>query len=434
LTVQKRNSLLKFIVTALSILAVAGIGYRVYRITSAPRIERVYQAGLQSLAVGDLGSTMLAAEALSAGGIDPNYKLLLEGAIDLRMGRLQLAALKLEEPMKFAATSAMAQTLTGELLYKTRQFSAAIQVLRQAVKADETQVDAHRWLAAALYDIGATGPTIKELAIVSKLDLEDPRPHRLTGLIYKDMESYEAAIGEYREALRRSRNSPDGSTIRLELAECLFQAGKYEELEKILEECPLNAATRTLAAHSQHVRGDSEKALKLVGQAIAMDPKHLPAMLLKATIQLEQAQVNEAVITLRAAVADNPLDHRVHFKLSQALAKKGDIAESEKYAAESTRLRDLRAHFADLHSQASEDVGNAAIRYQLGVTAEQLGLIELANSWFSAALTLDPNHAEAQAALTELRRKFTETRVNAAEKQNDPAVSSKDEKNSTISN
>ena len=405
MTVPKQNSILKLTIALLATIALVAFGYRVYRIVAAPSVRNVYQSGLKSLAAGDLATTLLTAEALSADGIDPNYRLLLEGGIDLRMGRLQPAALKLEGPLKFPETTIMAQTLTGELLYRNRQFSAAIKVLRQAVEADDTQVDAHRWLAASFYDIGATGPTIKELAIVSKLDTSDARPHRLMGLIYKDMESYDAAISEYREALRRGGNSTDGAAVRTELAECLFQAGKYEELDKLLDECPLNAATRTLSAQSQHVRGDSNKAMQLVEQALAMDPKHLPAMLLKATIQIEQSELPDAVKTLRAAVADHPLDHRVHFKLSQALAKLGETAEAEKCAAESTRLRDLRAHFADLHSQASENSSSADIRYQLGITAEQLGLVELANSWLSAALAIDPKHVQAQTALAELMQK-----------------------------
>lgn len=421
----KRKSFLKPTFGFLAIIAIAAISYRAYRMATAATVQNVYQSGLRSLAAGDLESTLLTAEALSANGVNPNYKLLLQGAIDLRMGRLQPAALKLDGPLKFAETSTMAQTLTGELLYKNRQFSAAIQVLRQAVEADENLVDAHRWLAASLYDIGATGPTIKELAIVSKLDPTDARPHRLTGLIYKDMESYEAAIEEYREALRRSGNSTDGATVRQELAECLFQAGKYEELDELLEECPINATTRTLAAQSQNVRGDSSKSMKLVEQAIAMDPKHFPALLLKASIQLEQGQVADAVITLRSAVKEHPLDHRGHFKLSQALARLGETAEAEKYAAESTRLRDLRAHFADLHSQASEDARSAEIRYQLGITADQLGLIELAVSWLSAALALDPNHEKAQTALAELTRKITDSRESSTQSQSPNLVEEK---------
>ena len=406
MTVPKPSSIRKLTVGLLATIAVVAFGYRTYRIATAPSVQRVYQSGLRSLAAGDLPTTLLTAEALSADGIDPNYRLILEGGIDLRMGRPQPAALKLEGPLKFPETSTMAQTLTGELLYRNRQFSEAIKVLRQAVEADATQVDAHRWLAASFYDIGATGPTIKELAIVAKLDPNDARPHRLTGLIYKDMESYDAAIDAYRESLCRGGNSTDGAAVRTELAECLYEAGKYEEMDKLLEECPLNAATRTLSAQSQHVRGDASKAMQLVDQAIAMDPKHLPAQLLKATIQIEQAQLQEAVTTLRATVADYPQDHRVHFKLSQALAKLGETADAEKYAAESTRLRDLRAHFADLHSQASEDSSNADVRFQLGITAEQLGLVDLANTWLSAALALDPRHEKAQAALSEFRQKY----------------------------
>ena len=107
MTVPKRNSVFKLIVALLATLTVAAIGYRIYRIVTAPTVQIVYQSGLRSLAAGDLGSTLLTAEALSADGINPNYKLVLEGAIDLRLGRLQLAALKLEGPLKFTALSCL---------------------------------------------------------------------------------------------------------------------------------------------------------------------------------------------------------------------------------------------------------------------------------------------------------------------------------------
>lgn len=387
---------------AFCIIVVGPIVYRLYQFASPITPREIYEQGLKSLAAEELGKVQLATELLQATDATPQYREVLQGGINLRLGRLHQAAAVLEPAMRNPETAALAHTLTGEALYKNRQFGAAIDVLREAIKLDETSVDAHRWLAAAYYDIGATGPTIKTLAVVAKLVATDPRPHRLTGLIYKDMESYDAAIVEYREALSRSADFADRDTVLKELAECLVKSGKHDEVDAVLALCPLDAVTLGFAAESQHASGNSTEALKLVDQALAMSPQDLPALLLKASLQAENGQIDEALGTLNQAVAAYPLDNRVHYQLSQFYFRQGNTQAGDKHATEASRLRDLRAHFTDLHAQASENLGNAEVRYQLGITANQLGLTELAISWLSATLAIDPNHSLATAELRKL--------------------------------
>ena len=372
---------------------------RTYKLLSPFPVREVYESGLRSLAAGDYGAAQLAAESLSIESVDPSYKSVLEGGIELRLGRLEQAVALLEPALKFPDTAPLAHTFTGEVLYKSHQFGAAIQVLKQAVKLDDSMVDAHRWLSASYYDIGATGPTVKELMKVSELSPTDPRPHRLAGLIYKDMESYDAAINEYRESLRRSTDFPNRNAVLRELAECLLKAGRHEELDEILEQCPAEPLTLTFAAESKHARGDSQGARRLVNQVLEAAPNHLSALLLKATLEVEASEAAEAVKTLLTAAKLHPFESRVYYQLSQAYTRTGEPELAEKNNAESTRLRDLRAHFTDLHAQASENLDNAEIRFQLGSTARELGLNELAVSWLSAALAIDPMHSQAAAEL-----------------------------------
>jgi tetratricopeptide (TPR) repeat protein len=47
----------------------------------------------------------------------------------------------------------------------------------------------------------------------------------------------------------------------------------------------------------------------------------------------------------------------------------------------------------------SGNTDNADLRYQLGLLARQLGREDLAVSWFTAALAIDPTHTDAQSAL-----------------------------------
>jgi tetratricopeptide (TPR) repeat protein len=362
-------------------------------------VEALYQAGLEGLASGDVSSALMAAEALSVQDANANFRLVLEAGIDMRMGKLPQAAMKLVTPMQVPETAKIAHVMSGEVLYKSRQTLAAIEVLKKAIELDSGAIDAHRWLAMSYYDLGATGPAVKELAVVSKLAPDHPLPYRLTGLIYKEMEAYDAAIEQYQSALRVTGDFPERGAVQRELAECLLNVGKHEALEEVLEELPLTPQTLTFAAQSHHVRGDAARAQLRIDQALEMDAKFLPALLLKATIQAAQSKLDEATATLQAAVQLHPFDRRLYDQLWQVYTRLDDEAAAQKNADEAARLRDLKTRYTELRAQVSEDLVNADLRYQLGIRAKQLGMFELAASWFSAAVTLNPQH---ELAATEL--------------------------------
>ena len=390
------------IVSVIALIILWPIGHRIYRRFTPLDTRAIYEAALSDLAADNLGKTQVAIELLSGAGSGPQYQLVLEGAMDLRLGRLQQAATRLIPALEDPETSAQAYTLTGEAFYRNRQFADAIRVLSRAIEVDDSRVAAHRWLAAAYYDIGATGSAIEELTRVSELDQSDPRPHRLMGLIYNDMESYHAAIDQYREALARSNDFGDRGDVLLELATCLVKIKLFSELDAVLAQCPTSSMVLAYSAESLAARGQSKEALEKLDQALSMDPENLSALLLKGQLLAEQTDLKEALLTLKKAVEYHPFDHGVHYQLSQLYARQGETELAKQHAAESTRLSELREHFSSLHAQASDDSNNADIRYQLGVTAKQLGLTELAVSWFSAALAINPQHEQAIVELSAL--------------------------------
>lgn len=403
---SKRSNATRWIRLALgSILAVL-ILYPIVRVAYHRLMpldtQAIYKSALNDLARDDLGRAQLAIELLSTVGSGPPFQLVLEGAMDLRQGRLQQAATRLIPALEDPATSALAYTLTGEAFYRNRQFAQAIEVLSRAIEIDDSLVAAHRWLAAAYYDIGATAPAIVELTRISELDRSDPRPHRLMGLIYKDMESFHEAIEQYRQALDRSSDFGGRSDVLLELATCLVETKKFTELDDIIAQCPPTATFLAYAAESLAGRGQVEEAMQKLDQSLSMEPDNLTALMLKGQLLLDQDDMDQALLTLKQAVEFHPFDHGVHHQLSQLYARQGEQELAQQHQAEATRLRELREYFSSLHAQASIDSNNADVRYQLGLTAQQLGLMELAASWFSAALALAPKHEQAAAALKSL--------------------------------
>jgi tetratricopeptide (TPR) repeat protein len=284
-------------------------------------------------------------------------------------------------------------------LYKARQFRDAERILTIAIKLDPSQTDARRWLAATYHDIGAMDNALKQLAVIAEQAPTDPRPHRLMGLIHKDFEAYGKAIDEYRESLKRDSDQPDEQQILVELAECLLHERRHVEAMETLGRCPRSGRVLTLEAECRYAQGDAASAGKLVDEAMKLEPKQLAAMQMRATLDMEANDAESAVRILRQAVQDYPKDFRLRYQLARAYQRLGEQESAQEQLDTMQELRKLRLRFTELHKQAIAEPANVEIRYQLGVVAGQLDEPELAQSWFTATLGMDPKHAGAREAL-----------------------------------
>ncbi len=392
------RSVLSLGLVLLLLLTAGALWYGWNRSTPA-QLEHIYQLGLQAARESNLGAVQAASEALS--GIEQTEAQMhvLEGFLHLRAGRLREAVADLQQGLSNPETAPIANMWAGEALYRNRQFQEAIEALRAALQQDDQLVDAHRRLAAVLFDIGTTEEAVVHLRKVSQLDPRDPRPHRLMGLIYKDMESFDKAIPEYQEALRRAPTLPEREAVVTELATCFLRQHDFQSLEEIAATAPVSADILAMQAESQFEQGHAEPALALANEALSLKPEHLEALLMKGTIQLSQGSTDQAVETLKKTATLYPVDYRVRHKLAQAYSRLGQVEQAQTEAAETERLRELRSRFADLHGRASVNPHDADLRYQLGLLARELQREDLAVSWFAAATALDPNHSAAQEAL-----------------------------------
>jgi tetratricopeptide (TPR) repeat protein len=235
--------------------------------------------------------------------------------------------------------------------------------------------------------------------VIAEAAPDDPRPHRLMGLIHKDFERYGEAIASYRESLRRDADQPDRPEILVELAECLVKERRHGEALGALSQCPRSAKRLALEADCRYGEGEPEVARELVDEALALDPGQWKALDLKATLELEAGDAAAAAATLRQAVEHHPKDYAVRYRLARAYQRLGERQRAEEELAAMKELRALRDRFTELHEQAMQDPADAETRYQLGVVAGQLDKPDLAQMWLKMALSLDPGHAAAQQAL-----------------------------------
>jgi tetratricopeptide (TPR) repeat protein len=282
-----------------------------------------------------------------------------------------------------------AVALAGQCLLHLNQHHDAEQAFRLVLARRPDDADAYRGMAAIYYDQGALGRAVAELEQVARLDREDGRPHRLMGLIYRDLGQPDAAIAYYREALRRKLGGRVAQEVRVELAGVLARAAAYGEGLEVLNGCDEETAAtseaRTLRAECLWGNGDTSTALALLDQVLADKPNEVLPLVLRARIHIGAGEDREAAALLERAVAINPGCADCRYQLALAYRGLGRTRD----AAEQQRLADQvvaeQKEMARLNDEANQRPWDAEVRRRLAALCEQRGKPDEAAMWLKAA-------------------------------------------------
>lgn len=315
---------------------------------------------------------------------------LLQGSMLLKRGHAFLAVEELTRASNDPMLREQALLRLGEAWYGLGRHLEAQESWQTVLETNANHLEAHRWLAASYYDLGAVQHAIQHLQEVGRLDPHDPRPHRLLGLINKDYERYEEAVPYYEESLRRKRNQPAEQEIREELAECLCRLQNHRNALRVLKDCQPTAKVGTLTAECQHALGEVEAARHTLQQVLKEDPSNLDALLLDAAILLEENRSIEAILLLERATAAHPKDFTAQFKLSQAYARVDNEERAKAVGKVAEEIRAIRKEFADLHQVAWNNPHDRQARLRLAELAKELDQPKLAEMWIKSANALLP--------------------------------------------
>ena len=372
--------------------------------TAPPSAADVFRAGFAAAGSGDARTARRAVRALRSRGAEAAAGV-VEARVLVTRGFVQPAidGLAAIEPAAIDADADADTVRRGSLLVLAE---AAARAGRQAdvpailgplLARDPDDVDAHRLLAASWYDTGAIDPAIHHLRETARLAPQDPRPHRLLGLIHNDYERYEDAIGFYEESLSRGPDQPDRDDVLLELAACQAKTLRHAAALATLDAVPPGTAADVLRAECLVALGRIPEARGLVAAALARSPDDLGALVLDGTILLEDGRATDAAAALGRAVAGHPHDYVARLKLSQALDRAGRAAEAAEQRAAAERIRAQREEFAELHRQAWDHPRDPRVRWRLAEVAEALGRPDLAAVWRGAAAAVEAAAAPAAA-------------------------------------
>jgi tetratricopeptide (TPR) repeat protein len=276
----------------------------------------------------------------------------------------------------------------GFALLQRGDYARAIVQFREAATRDPLTADAPETrevmgrVAAAFRD-GLVQVAIQQLQAAITLAPARAEPHRRLGRVYLADREYDNAINELRTAVRLD---PSDERARLVLADALADTGQYPEAEQALwdtiEAVPASGQARYALGRLYQRQGQYPRALREFGEAVTFGPllglNGLYAII--GALNVDQQNFDAAIDAYARRVDVHPNDAAAHHDLGRTYARLDRDAEAR---AEFEVVLMLNPNHADARAALA----------QLDLRDGQYGeAVEMAR----AALALDPAHQQAR--------------------------------------
>jgi Flp pilus assembly protein TadD len=349
--------------------------------------------GQQALANEDWDTAEQQITLLQADG-RADHAHLLRGELLFRREEFAPALVEFNQLRDQGALRLQAAALSGQCLMKLGNANGAEQAFLFVVHEDPNHVDAHRGLAAIYYDQNALGLAIQHLDQVARLDPHDGRPHRLQGLIYKDLDQNAEAVTAYREALTRDLTEPVAEEVREELAECLLKQGDFEAALRTLDECeppqPRVGPLLALRAEALWGQGKAAATRELLDRALSEHPRCVELLRLRAKVHLAAEEFAQAAALLERVVALERHDHASRYELAKAYEGLGRAADAAEQRRLGKRTQDYLTELTSLTQKAMSSPWDAGLHRRLADLCEKLDRPDLAVMHRKAAEACPP--------------------------------------------
>jgi Tfp pilus assembly protein PilF len=167
--------------------------------------------------------------------------------------------------------------------------------------------------------------------------------------------------------------------------------------------------------------GNVDQARQLYQKALAMDPKHLDALLGAAHMEDREGNLDVALMLYQRAAAAHPYNPTVFNDLGLCLARRGQLPEAERALAQAAQLEPAKPLYRNNLAKVQVElnrldsaVANLAavyqapvVNYNMGALLRERGRNIEAEQYLTRALAIDPQMQPARLLLAELRQPTT---------------------------
>lgn len=276
----------------------------------------------------------------------------------------------------------------GEGYYRNGQLAEAIWVLQQLVHDNPDDVDGHRWLASACYDLGNQNAAIVHLHEVARLAPTDYRPHWMLGVILRDGEQYTESVKELQTAWSLNPPEPTRSKVAQFLVRGLHAEHRYQDALDFLASLPPDNNLKVLTAVCQFNLSQVADADDTLRGVTEPEDRDLAIEWYKLRAELlDLKQDSPGLIKcLEEATSRFVHDEKLRYRYAMAL-KAAALDDAAQRELDTWKLLDERKRrLIALNQQATREPDNPEVRLQLAAVCRELGHEELAVMWESAAI------------------------------------------------
>jgi tetratricopeptide (TPR) repeat protein len=379
------------LIAALSCVLATWLGITWFGKTTGSSAQNQYQQALAALKAGDLRTVAATARRLESIPEFEDHVRYLRAACYTKTGKYDQALAELAAAPPSGELRVPMLLLAAGAHYREGRLANAEQAARRALHEDPGSVDAHRWLASILYDLGANQAAVAELSAIMQSAPDDYSPHHLLATIEFDAERFQEATREYRAAL--DRRPPD--SIRRELVRGLLQSlvanREYAvaldavEAERRQNDLAEDATSLALEAECHWNLGQEDRARDLLERASAIDAHEPRLLLVRSRILIESGQPASAVLLLEELLKQDPHDFESRYRLALAFRKLNDPGRADEELERMRQSQALRRKLTDLSDQAVARPRDAQVRDDLAAVCEQLAKPDLAKLYRQAA-------------------------------------------------
>jgi tetratricopeptide (TPR) repeat protein len=280
------------------------------------------------------------------------------GMSEAKSGHIQEAIPHLEAAFRNSTDDEWRQQ-TGLLLvelYSARmEMDKALDVIRSLQKSYPSNPEV-LYIAYRIYsDLGA-----KAVSGLVKAAPESVRLHQLTAELLESEGDYARAIEQYRKAAEIDPKLPG---IHRALGIAILSLAKDEastaEAQKQFE---LELAANPTDAHSEYQLGEIywgkyeyEEALNHFTRAVELRPNFVDALIALGKVLISKGQSEKALVYLGEALRTDPENEVAHYRLAQAYRKLGKTKQAEDELAMFRKLREASASIGAIYRQVQRN-------------------------------------------------------------------------------
>src|SRR6266496_745207 len=212
--------------------------------------------------------------------------------------------------------SAGAYDALGAYLGQRQQLSCAIAAFEAAARQDPNSWEARFNLALALLQKHEAARAARELRVAVRIKPDDPLGHIALGEALGELGQNEAAIGEFKLALK---SEPKSVPALDGLAKALIAQKRYSAAIAYLKDGPSDPVLQDDLAVAYSSNGDVAEAVKLLAELVQQNPTSADRHARLGIAYTQQSQFRQAADEFREALRLDPSNDVTRLSYVKAL-------------------------------------------------------------------------------------------------------------------